>query len=146
MQSFLPYRWQYELQSNPDTKLFFWNLHPLNLVPSLMPFLFLTGLPTTYWCIYRFVSLFYPVFLPRQKKYAKLLLAKNAISFMDDPNYETTIKYLYLERKRPVDFLPIPATSYIHTGTIRTISDVKKLRFCWIGRLCDFKSYTLPIQ
>ncbi|MDR2407538.1 MAG: hypothetical protein LBE13_05440, partial [Bacteroidales bacterium] len=105
MQAFLPYKWPYELQPKDDTLLFFWNLHPRNMVPSLLPFLFLTELPTTYWSVYRFVSLLYPVFLRRLRKYAELLFKNNAFYFMDITNYESTIKYLYLQQIDVSDFI-----------------------------------------
>jgi hypothetical protein len=146
MQSFLPYKWPYELEADNNTKLFFWNLHPRNLVPSLLPFLFFTELPTMHWWIYRLASFFYPVFIFRLKKFGKLLLEKKAIAFMDAPNYESTVKYLYLEKEDDIEFLPIPVTVTMPESseiTKKSLSNVKNMRFCWIGRLCDFKSYSL---
>jgi hypothetical protein len=143
MQSFLPYKWPYELEPANDTKLFFWNLHPRNLVPSLMPFLFFTELPTTYWWIYRLASFFCPMFILRMKKFGHLLLNEKAIAFMDGPNYESTVKYLYLEKKDNIEFLPVPATISNNDRIKKKNIDIKKVCFCWVGRLCDFKSYSL---
>jgi hypothetical protein len=143
MQAFLPYKWPYELQTKDDTRLFFWNLHPRNMVPSLLPFLFLTELPTTYWWVYRFVSLLYPLFLQRLKKYIELLFKNNAFYFMDITNYESTIKYLYLQQGDATNLIiPIPVTSNIGFSVDKKLQK-ENIRFCWVGRLCDFKAHIL---
>jgi hypothetical protein len=143
MQAFLPYKWPYELQPKDDTRLFFWNLHPRNMVPSLLPFLFLTDLPTTHWWVYRLVSLLYPVFLQRLRRYIGLLFKNNAFCFMDITNYESTIKYLYLQHGNSSNFIiPIPVT--LNTNIVAN-KELRKenIRFCWVGRLCDFKAHIL---
>jgi hypothetical protein len=144
MQAFLPYKWPYELQLKDNTRLFFWNLHPRNIVPSLLPFFSLTELPTTHWWVYRFVSLLYPVFLQRLKKYANLLFKNSAYYFMDITNYESTVKYLYLKWVDDAsDFIiPIPVT--LNTDfSINKELHKDNIRFCWVGRLCDFKAHIL---
>jgi glycosyltransferase involved in cell wall biosynthesis len=143
MQSFVPYYWPKELQLHENTKLFFWNLHTRNFVPSLLPFPGLRELPTTYWGLYRFLSLFYRNFLKQQREYVQLLQSKHAVAFMDESTYSSAAKYLYLPKENIIDFVPVPA-SVVNNLYIKKEPPAKELlRFCWIGRLCDFKSHIL---
>jgi len=45
MQSLLPYYWPKELILHAKTRLFFWNLHPKNFIPSLLPLPGLRDMP-----------------------------------------------------------------------------------------------------
>ncbi len=143
MQSFVPYYWPKELQPDNNTKLFFWNLHFRNFVPSLLPFPGLRTLPTSCWPIYRFLSLLQPGLFNKLRKYVNLLIANHAIAFMDSTNYQSVIKYIFLKKQPKIDFLPVPVSPAKESIGVKKLAESDIIRFCWVGRLCDFKSYIL---
>jgi hypothetical protein len=140
MQSFVPYYWPKELKLANDQKIFFWNLHPQNLIPSLLPVPFLRELPMNNFVVYKSASIFYRTLFKNLKKYLKLLLDTNSICFMDKTNLDFTAKYLFsnIEKK---EYLPVPAQQS-EIKSKKTINK-DKIHFGWVGRLCDFKSYIL---
>lgn len=142
LQSDVPYYWPKNLIPLDDTILFFWNLHPRNFVPSLLPFPFLRELPYNHFKLYTILyRLFYFKLINRLKNFIELLNENNALVYMDVTNYNFTAKHLFLEKKKVI-FLQVPVNS---SHDKRKIIDEfsKDLNFCWIGRLCDFKSYIL---
>ena len=58
MQTFVPYYWPKELDLSANQKIFFWNLHPQNLIPSLIPIPLLRELPMNNFAVYKFMSFF----------------------------------------------------------------------------------------
>jgi hypothetical protein len=143
MQTFVPYYWPKELIVDENQKLFFWNLHPHNLIPSLLPIPFLREIPYNNPRIYHFLSLFYKNLIERLRNYTNCLIENKGLSFMDKSNLDYTSKHLFL----PIinrDFIPVPATSSTLKFNLNNeviLSGV--IRLTWIGRLCDFKSYIL---
>jgi hypothetical protein len=143
MQAFVPYYWPQELILTANQRLFFWNLHPHNLVPSLLPLPLLRSLPMNYLLVYKLVAKLYPNLISRLQLFTTTLIDNRALFFMDRSNLELTEKYLFLTIQKG-DFIPVPAES----STIKPF-DIEKfelgstVRFGWIGRLCDFKSYIL---
>lgn len=140
MQSFVPYYWPEELKLANDQKIFFWNLHPQNLIPSLLPVPFLRELPMNNFLVYKSVSVFYGKLFKNLKKYLKLLLDTDSICFMDKTNLEFTAKYLFsnIEKK---EYLPVPAKQADIKSSKKFVKE--KIHVGWVGRLCDFKSYIL---
>ncbi|MCD0471058.1 hypothetical protein [Flavobacterium sp. JAS] len=140
MQSFVPYYWPKELKMIGDQKIFFWNLHPQNLIPSLLPVPFLRKLPINNFGVYKFVSIFYNKLFQNLTKYLKLLLETDSICFMDKTNLDFTAKYLFsnIEKK---EYLPVPA-SPTEINNLKIFSK-EEIHIGWVGRLCDFKSYIL---
>jgi hypothetical protein len=143
MQSDVPYYWPKELKPGAHTKLFFWNLHPRNFIPSLLPFPFIRELPYNSFALYKLLVKFYPGTMARIINYVKLLLDNNALYFMDQTNSDYTNKFLFLNYKTP-NYLPVPITS---PQTEQAISskkiNKKELNFAWLGRICDFKIHIL---
>lgn len=143
MQTFVPYYWPRELVLKQNQKLFFWNLHPHNLIPSLLPFPLLRKLPMNYFFIYQIVSRFYPKLLNRLRDFTETLIAHQGLYFMDKSNLDFTEKYLFLNIKER-KFLPVPADpAAIDINEIANRKLGNTVKFAWIGRLCDFKSYIL---
>lgn len=143
LQAILPYYWPSELVLKPNQRLFFWNLHPHNLVPSLLPMPFLRDLAFNNFIVYKLVAKLYPNLINRLQSYTSTLLNKRALFFMDKPNLELTEKYLFLKIQNR-DFMQVPAeASKIGSFPKITIELGRKIRIGWIGRLCDFKSYIL---
>lgn len=154
MQSIVPYTMRPELKIPPTTRLFFWNLHPNNLVPTLVPFgsFFRNLQDNTSWFYDFAVSTFARSTLKEMQKFVKMCLLKKGLAFMDQPNLEKTIQRLRLNIAPT--FLPLPAAENTEGSSIAdrwsTISEnalveqlATEMRFAWVGRLCDFKSYIL---
>lgn len=143
MQTFVPYYWPEELDLASDQKIFFWNLHPQNLIPSLLPIPFLRELPMNNFVIYKICSNFYKSLFAKLRSYLQLLLDKQALSFMDKSNLDFSKKYLFAS----IDieqYLPVPAVSSsieLNVNERKMLKEV--INIGWVGRLCDFKSYIL---
>ena len=143
MQTFAPYYWPEELELSREQRLCFWNLHPQNLIPSLLPISFLRELPMNNFGVYQFTSVFYKRLFSNLRGYVHLLLDTDSLYFMDKSNLDFTSKYLFIDIKNQ-HYLPVPALS----SEIEMISNEKFLldetiHVGWVGRLCDFKSYIL---
>ena len=143
MQSFLPYYWPKDLKLDSDQKILFWNLHPYNLIPSLLPFPFLRELPKNSFKVYKFLAIFHKDLFFRLNAFVQLLLNSKSICFMDKTNLDVTSKYLFLNIPKQ-QYLPVPAV-HKRTNVIsnKTFLENNTINIGWIGRLCDFKSYIL---
>ncbi len=142
MQSILPYSIRPELNIPSTTKIVFWNLHPDCLVPSLLPFPFLRNLQNKYFTLYKVLGqTVFSKLVQRVKLFTEQLISNNALWFMDQPNLEKTNKYLFSQIQN-VGFLPVPSKSSSNIIEVKTKS-FERFKFCWVGRLCDFKSYIL---
>lgn len=143
MQTFVPYYWPKELVLEENQKLFFWNLHPHNLIPSLLPIPFLREIPYNNPRIYYFLSFFYKNLIEKLSNYTNCLIENKGLSFMDKSNLDYTSKYLFL----PIinrDFIPVPVSSSTLNFNLNDEIILRGLiKLTWIGRLCDFKSYIL---
>lgn len=115
-----------------DTRVLFWNLHPLNFYPYIFSIHSQSFLKSFVGKIFNPLSFF------RKKKFERLvkyLSDANSLVFMDGENYSSTSNYfpnLNIQKK----ILPIMSDSvseiYNHNGS-------STLRCCWIGRIVDFK-------
>jgi hypothetical protein len=143
MQPVIPYYWPKELVLYPNQKLFFWNLHPQNLVPSFLPFPYLREMQINHFWIYHAASIFYPKLLKRLRTFLHTLIDHGGLFFMDKSNLDFTSKYLFTKIENR-QFIPVPAEF-----TSKELPNLYNqelgnlIRFGWVGRLCDFKSYIL---
>jgi hypothetical protein len=140
MQTFIPYYWPYELELESNQKIFFWNLHPQNLIPSLLPLPFLRSLPMNNFIVYKTLSFAYSSLFKKLQKYILLLNSTDSLYFMDKTNLDFTSKYLFIDIKNK-QYLPVPAvvpTIDVKFGQLKNVINIG-----WVGRLCDFKSYIL---
>jgi len=119
-----------------DTKLFFWNLHPLNLYPYIFSIYSKNKLKAILARILNPMSLFRRIKLSNLLTY---LTNNNALVFMDQENC-----------RRTQSFFPNVSLSYkllpITTGRIQSrakVNDSEVIKCCWIGRIVDFKLYIL---
>ncbi len=143
MQTFVPYYWPKELVISENQKLFFWNLHPHNLIPSLLPFPLLRKIPFNNTKAYKILSLFYYKRIQSLRNYTRCLIDNKGLAFMDKSNLDYTAEHLFLPIKNR-DFIPVPASgSNLHLYNQNAVFLNKIVRIAWIGRLCDFKSYIL---
>jgi hypothetical protein len=143
MQSFVPYHWPKELKPLPGTKIFFWNLHPKNFIPSLLPIAFLRDLTYNNFAVYKSLSWFFPGTINKISGFVKLLLEHKSLCFMDETNYESTKKFLFLN-DFVKEYLPVPVSGS-NTGKrkINRQDYLLHVNYCWVGRICDFKAYIL---
>lgn len=137
MQSILPYRIRRELKIMPNTKIVQWNLHPDCLVPIFLPLPILRNVQKNYYLYSLLGKTFFQKLIHRVRVYTKCFLDNNALWFMDYPNLENTNKHLFTNI-RNVQYLPVPIDS-TNKKIQRDLDSSVPLKFCWIGRLCDFK-------
>lgn len=144
LQTELPFCIKKELVIPDNVRLIFWTLHPNNLVLSVLPFPFLNNLQFRYFGIYRI--LVRPLrghYLKKLKEFINLCLEHRAIWFMDQTTLDNTAKFLFTEIKS-ADFVPVMVSSSTgeqHRTVKHDLSD--QINFCWVGRLCDWKSHIL---
>lgn len=133
LQSMSPWSIYPALRPAPLTRLLFWNCHPYNLVPTLPCARALSQRPVP-GRILRATIL--AGFRARSRRFARLLLAKRSLIFMDEPNVRVTRDALGVAVADPV-MVPIPAVE----APARIPRGVgSPLRVLWIGRIVDFKS------
>lgn len=143
MQSFIPYYWPKDLKVSPNQKFLFWNLHPLNFYPSLLPFPLLRELLKNNFWAYKLISNIYKPLFIQLRKYVDLLLENESLVFMDKTNLESTSKYLFLNIHNQ-EYLPVPVVQKQSIVISKKHSLVDGIiNIGWIGRLCDFKSHIL---
>jgi hypothetical protein len=142
MQSILPYSMRNELKILPNTKLFFWNLHPDCLIPTLIPLPYLRDIQNRNFDVYRLLAnSVYSSLFKNIRKFVEKAIAKKSLFFMDQSNVDKTAKYLNLNISK-IDFLPVPAleSTIIKSNNLK---NKEEINFTWVGRLCDFKSHIL---
>lgn len=141
-QSMTPWSVFPSLRVPPDARLFFWTLHPFNLIP-VMPGIRDTvqSNPVLGWFV---LSTILRGYRNRMVRFADFLLEKKALVFMDRSTLVNTELYLGTKIGDP-HFMPIcggePAPG--PRGAIVGNRSVEGLRLCWIGRIADFKIHVL---
>jgi hypothetical protein len=136
-QSLNPWAMYASLRIPKDTRIFFWNCHPFNLVPV---FPGLRNLTMSHPVLGRFLL---ATVLRRYRsivvRLIQFLLARGALAFMDRANLENTENYLGLTLP-PQDYLPVPAGEICpRLVRARRNWSADGLRLAWIGRIADFK-------
>ena len=136
-QSLNPWALYKPLRIADTTRIFFWNCHPFNLVPTF------PGLRAMMMSNARVGRLLLATLLRgyRRKvlRFIEFLLAHDALVFMDKTNVSNTENYLGIDLP-PRDYLPVPAGDVC--GRVdRAPRDWPRdgLRLSWIGRIADFK-------
>ena len=139
-QSMTPWSIFPSLDIHPDVKIFFWNCHPFNLVPTL------PGIRKKMQSSLSLGRLILKsVLRPYRSKIVTLiyhLTKTNALIFMDKTNLKTTEDYLDVKVSSPI-FLPIPLkeqSEIMYRGFDRSS---RKIKIAWIGRIVDFKYFIL---
>jgi hypothetical protein len=118
-----------------DTRVLFWNLHPLNFYP----YVFSLHSPLRWKALV--AKLLLPLSVFRRRKLAKTLnylSARNALVFMDGENYERTLAFFpscIVQRRLLPILSPEGRRSDKELG--------RELQCCWIGRIVDFKLHIL---
>lgn len=142
LQSMTPWSIFPQINFKSDTRLFFWNCHPFNLVP-LMPGIrnWIAQYPKLIWLSHKTILLPYNIQL---KKFYSFLVKSHSIAFMDIDNLKMT-EYILENYSTDNSFLPIPIEVPQSNFWIQkkpSLTKDKPLNCGWIGRVADFK-YTV---
>ena len=122
-----------------DTKFFFWNCHPNNLITSIP--IFSNYFEKNLVFKKNFINSFLSKYQKNSKSFLELLLKNRSVAFMDDVNIKNTEFFLDINLKN-VQKLPIPVI--LDKKSINKNHDFKKtLRVTWVGRIEDFKTKSL---
>jgi hypothetical protein len=135
VQSLAPWNIRNADKFDADTRVLFWNLHPLNFYPYVF------SLHSTIRWKALVAKLLFPLSVFRRNKLAKIveyLSSRNALVFMDNENYERTSAFFpgsIIQKHLLPILLPAGKQSYKEPE--------RELQCCWIGRIVDFKVHIL---
>ncbi|MBL97089.1 MAG: hypothetical protein CMF52_04660 [Legionellales bacterium] len=139
-QSMTPWSIFPNLKVSSSTKIFFWNCHPFNLVPTVPG---LRGLMQGSPSLGRYLlSFFFRGYRKQVTQFIDLLVEKRALYFMDHANLKNTESYLDIKIETP-RFLPIPYETKCSAQYVAKPAVDGHLRISWIGRCVDFKYHIL---
>lgn len=135
-QSMLPWSIYRFVSFHRDTKILFWNCHPLNLVVRFPYFAKFLGNPK----LFRFLNcILLPTLNYKNSSFISFIMRQNALVFMDRDNLMATQTYNGLQFDAP-NFLPIPVALPSFQSREEPMDN---MRFCWAGRMVDSKCFTL---
>ena len=122
------------------TKVFFWNCHPFNLVPTLPGIR--SAMQSHPWFGRLIVKTILNSYRNKLIRLINHLCSMDALIFMDRTNVKVTEQYLDLKLVSPV-LLPIPVLGRCVSLFKGYDISSKKIRITWIGRIVDFKYFVL---
>ncbi|HWA24555.1 MAG TPA: hypothetical protein VG734_02690 [Lacunisphaera sp.] len=141
LQGELPYRLRRQLRIDAQARVIYWQLHPFNFVPQVLPLMgrghWLTERPEVYRTIAGMTAA-RP--LRKTRDFVRLLVRERSLFFMDGPNWRTTESYLGCKIADPI-LLPV-ALDVPENPRIRRVGEAA-LQVAWVGRLYDFKIHIL---
>jgi len=129
------------LKINKDTRALFWSCYPYSLIPlipGIREFMQKNELISRIMLLTIFSR-----YSGKVKKFIKILVSRNGLVFQDSVNVDITEKYLGIEIKKP-NYLPIPSKK-TDLNLFKEESEITEngLRIACLGRVADFKFYTL---
>ncbi len=135
VQSLAPWNIRDADKFDADTRVLFWNLHPLNFYPYIF------SLHSSIRWKALVAKLLFPLSVFRRQKLARIveyLSCRNALVFMDNENYERTSAFFpgSIFQKHLLPIL-VPA------GKQSFKEPERELQCSWIGRIVDFKVHIL---
>lgn len=141
LQSLVPYTLRDELIISNEIKIFFWNLHPENLIPNFIPVRFLNNLiKSNYKFFKNIIDFFFVKRLNLLRDFLELCVAKDGLIFMDSSNLHNTCYKLNFKKPERVTFLPVPVSKSLESEReIKTNFKNKILSVSWVGRVEGFK-------
>lgn len=143
MQSILPATIRPELRPAAETPLFFWTLHPLNLVQTIIPADWGRDLQARHPAWNRRVL---DVAMRKHRNAMRELVrsmhARGALAFMDGTTLESTTARLGIELDDPT-MLPVSVDMAAGRRRYGLRSAEGTLEVGWLGRLSDFKVHIL---
>jgi hypothetical protein len=143
MQSILPSTIRPELKPDPNTRVLFWTLHPMNLVQTLIPTTGARDLQARHadWNR-RVLSTFLRGHRDGMRRLVDTMHERGSIAFMDGTTLDSTTRRLGMRIDRPL-MIPVPVE--MAPGRLRNaaVSAPGVLDVAWLGRLSDFKIHIL---
>ena len=130
-QSMTPWSIFPQIKIEGNSRIFFWNCHPFNLVPTLPGFRVKMQSSLVVGKIVLHTLL--RAWLVKMQSFAKYLESSSAIAFMDQNNLAVTESYLNLKIKQPA-YLPVAVDTDLqgHVRSIRTPLDLRsRLNVMW---------------
>ena len=141
-QSMTPWSIYPGLLIDKSAHIFFWNCYPFNLIPLLPGFR--RWMQHSYVFANLVLSTLLRPYKNKMRRLVQLMLDKSSLVFMDSTNVRITEQYLELSLPN-MEYLPIPLEAkqgLILSREDRNFKD-HNLRIIWVGRVVDFKFYTL---
>lgn len=140
-QSMTPWSIFPRLEISNEAKVLFWNCYPFNLVPLLPGFRKIMQRNVSL-SRFLFSSLLFH-YRKTMVEFTNFLISGSSLVFQDRVNVEVTEEYLDIEIENPV-FLAVPSKE-VPQVVHKPEPDILKngLRIIWIGRVVDFKYFTL---
>ena len=140
-QSMTPWSIYPSLRFQPTTRIFFWNCHPFNLVPTLPGVR--AKMQANMWFGKLILNTVLRGYRNKMRRLVKQMSAKKALVFMDSTNLKATEKYLDLFLSEvPLVAIPARPATLIRSKDVVKISE-NGMRAAWIGRVVDFKFFIL---
>jgi hypothetical protein len=131
-----------ELKIHQGARLVFWQLHPFNFIPSLIPFVphgsWLARCPGIYQAL---LTAFHGTKRRRVIEFVDLLSRKGALFSYDQPSVQMTERLLGCRVLDPI-LLPMPVEVPVAPSRRARLAQ-DGLQVGWVGRLYDFKIHIL---
>lgn len=141
-QSMTPWSIFPSLKISDDVRVLFWNCYPFNLIPLLPG---IRRQMQNSLSLSRFVHKFFlRTFYNKCRQFTEYIFNRDALVFMDVVNVKTTSKFLNIELKDPL-YVPVAIAGTNHLSALRDLKNdfEKVVRIAWVGRVVDFKYYSL---
>lgn len=139
-QSDLPWGIPKNINTHPDTTVFFWNCYPFNLIP-------VPPAPLNHYVSSRLllVKLLLLTLMRSARKKTLLflqdLVRHDALAFMDEANRQTS-EYALSYSPIPNRFLPVLVNER-NEAKARELLHPDTMTIAWVGRVADFKIHSL---
>lgn len=143
MQGAVPSTIRSELRIDPNTRIFFWTLHPLNWIQTLLPTPWGRDQQARHpngnlWAM----SLLLPGLRRRMATLLRALADSGALAFMDGSTFDSTCQRLGVTLPTPT-YLPVPVDVPPTYTVRRPLAAGAPVDVVWLGRLADFKVHVL---
>jgi glycosyltransferase involved in cell wall biosynthesis len=135
-QSTPPWSIYKHIEFSSQSRIFYWNCHPFNLVPTIPGIRKISTMPIVASILRRSILKKYYTTV---SAFVNYLNDTNSLIFMDGENLRTTEKFLNINLKNP-KLIPIPIEPEENKWIKRESGVVNVL---WVGRIVDFKFYPL---
>ena len=140
-QSMTPWSIFPKLKIGQNVRILFWSCYPYSLIPIVPG---IRKLMQKNRVVARILlSSIFIRYANKMRNFTNLLISQNALVFQDKVSVDITEKYLDLKINQP-NYLPVPSKKSEH-NLIKQTPDIEVygLKISCIGRIADFKFYTL---
>ncbi|MBB6692215.1 glycosyltransferase [Cohnella xylanilytica] len=128
---------QHDLICCSDVRLFFWCIHPHNLLWTFHLWEYFKHLNSN--AIHNLLKSIFPQSMAPTLNVIRYLHDNNGLAFMDYPNYQTNSRAFGFTATSP-NYLPIPIISKKRQNVIQSKRGNFPIKIVWLGRLCVDKT------